>query len=75
MNMTVEQAKQKYCCNTVNNGQHCCGDKCMAWRWYSTVEEYIYEEQSGRSIAPPKIKRTIYKPKDEWTGFCGLAGK
>jgi hypothetical protein len=45
----------------------------MAWRWYSTVAEHIYEDKKFPSL--PEIKKTIYKPKDEWTGYCGLAGQ
>ena len=32
--MTVEEAREKWCCNQDVN--KCCADACMAWRWLDT---------------------------------------
>ena len=35
--MTVEEAKEKKCCNgmqIVGGNGHCIIDQCMAWRWF-----------------------------------------
>ena len=78
MIVTEAEAKLKKCCNLVTTSYHstinCTASKCMAWRWYEQVEEYIYAEQDF-SLRPPQIVKAVMKPKEEWTGYCGLAGK
>lgn len=78
--ITVADAKNKICCNIVVTShlttRTCIGSGCMAWRWYETIEETIYAPKEN-TVRPqmPKVERVIYKPKEDWIGYCGLAGK
>lgn len=69
---TELEAKEKWCPYSYMHRPSptatlkCVGSKCMAWRWINCYEPVSF---SGR----PTTRKEL--PKEEWTGYCGLAGK
>jgi hypothetical protein len=66
MNLTIKEAKTKYCPLTLVNlpgseGTLCYGDECLAWRWLNYLKYY-----------PPGPVYDNGIP--ERRGYCGLAG-
>jgi len=78
MILTTTEAKEKQCCNLVigysfgNDTRKCSSDKCMAWRWFKKTE-CIKPSLNGFPLPTPAEYKDL--PREEWTGYCGLAGK
>ena len=69
MKLTESEARVKQCCNLVgsyNVRLNCLASGCMAWRW-NNIQHRI-------DVAPCTYKWEDL-PKEQWTGYCGLAGK
>ena len=70
--MTKAEAAQKLCPLIINAANpntgdryhsYCYTDHCMAWRWAKT------RGQVDGAFTVQEL------PPEEWTGYCGLAGK
>lgn len=78
MILTEQEAKEKWCPQGHYHKEDyaketatpkCAASGCMMWRWYNTEEvEYM-----GFTTYP--ILNITKLSKDQWTGYCGLAGK
>ena len=71
---TEVEAKTKWCPMVRHREDGICiGSGCMAWRWGSKRESATFI--SGDARKPMQAIPGKELPADQWTGYCGLAGK
>lgn len=56
MLVTEEEARDKYCCQQLDNAEpgesYCLGSQCMAWRWVDLTEKQVLYGYCGLAGKP-----------------------
>lgn len=74
MTLTEEEAKTKWCQESIYETSKCLGSACMAWRWrteggsYEAVSIGYSSEAYARLVPGSGVPSTTH-------GYCGKAGR